>query len=44
MGMESVFKLSVVLNMMDNMSDKLGGAQKNVGQSLQAMNAGFGGF
>lgn len=44
MGMESVFKLSVVLNMMDNMSDKLGGAQKNVSQSLQAMNAGFAGF
>lgn len=44
MGMESVFKLSVVLNMMDNMSDKLGGTQKNVSQSLQAMNAGFAGF
>lgn len=44
MGMESVFKLSVVLNMMDNMSDKLGGAQKNVSQTLQTMNAGFSGF
>ena len=44
MGMESVFKLSVVLNMVDNMSGRLAGAEKNAGQALQGISAGFGAF
>lgn len=42
MGMESVYKLSVFLNLVDNVSDKLGSVQKNTSQSIQKMNDAFG--
>lgn len=42
MGMESVYRLSVILNLVDNLSDQMGGAGDNVSGVIKKLNAAFG--
>jgi len=42
MGMESVYRLSVILNLVDNLSDQMGGAGDNVSGVIKKLNAVFG--
>ncbi len=42
MGMESVYRLSVILNMVDNLSGQMGTVQKNVSGGLGKLNSAFG--
>ena len=42
MGMESVFRLSVVMGIVDKLTPKLPGVEKGVSGSLQNINNGFG--
>lgn len=42
MGMESVYKLSVILNLVDNLSGNLGGAGDNVSGTIKKLNSAFG--
>ncbi len=42
MGMESVYKLSVILNMVDNLSGQMGGVGNNVSGAIEKLNAAFG--
>lgn len=41
MGMESVFKLSVILGMIDNLSGGMSGAEGNVSESVKKLNGSF---
>lgn len=40
--MESVYKLSVILNMVDNLSGQMSGVQNTVSSSVQKLNSAFG--
>ena len=42
MGMESVYKLSVILNLVDNLSSQMNGAQSSVSGSVSKLNSAFG--
>lgn len=42
MGMESVYKLSVILNMVDNLSGQMSGVQNNTANSISKLNSAFG--
>lgn len=42
MGMESVYKLSVVLNMVDQLTAPMGRASQNLGSRLSGLQSGFG--
>ena len=42
MGMESVYKLSVILNMVDNLSGQMGGVGNNVSGVIGRLNSAFG--
>lgn len=42
MGMESVYRLSVILNLVDNLSDQMGGAGDNVSGIIKKLNTAFG--
>ena len=42
MGMESVYKLSVILNMVDNLSGKMAGIGNNVSGEIKKLNSAFG--
>jgi len=42
MGMESVYKLSVLLNLVDNLSGPMGGAKNDVVSSVEKLNSAFG--
>ena len=42
MGMESVYKLSVILNLVDNLSDQMNGVQSSVSGSVNKLNSAFG--
>lgn len=42
MGMESVYKLSVILNMVDNLSGQMGGVGDNVSGVIGKLNSAFG--
>lgn len=42
MGMESVYKLSVVLNMVDNLSGQMGGVGNKVTNTVNKLNTAFG--
>lgn len=42
MGMESVYKLSVILNMVDNLSGQMGGVGNNVTNTVNKLNTAFG--
>ena len=42
MGMESVYKLSVILNMVDNLSSQMGGVGNNVTNTVNKLNTAFG--
>lgn len=42
MGMESVYKLSVILNMVDNLSGQMGGVGNNVSGVVDKLNSAFG--
>ena len=42
MGMESVFRLSVVMGMVDKLTPQLPGVEKNLSGTLQKVNNGFG--
>lgn len=42
MGMESVYKLSVILNMVDNLSGQMGGVGNNVSGVINRLNSAFG--
>ena len=41
MGMESVYKLSVVLNMVDQLTAPMGRASQNLGSRLSGLQSGF---
>lgn len=41
MGMESVYKLSVILNLIDNLSGQMGGVGDNVSGTIKKLNAAF---
>lgn len=41
MGMESVYKLSVILNMVDNLSGQMGGVGNNVTNTVNKLNTAF---
>lgn len=41
MGMESVYRLSVILNLVDNLSDQMGGAGDNVSGIIKKLNDAF---
>lgn len=42
MGMESVYKLSVILNLVDNLSSQMNGVQSSVSGSVSKLNSAFG--
>lgn len=42
MGMESVYKLSVILNLVDNLSGQMNGVQGSVSGSVEKLNTAFG--
>lgn len=42
MGMESVYKLSVILNMVDQLTAPMGRASQNLGSRLSGLQSGFG--
>lgn len=42
MGMESVYKLSVILNMVDNLSGQMGGVGSSVSGTIDRLNSAFG--
>lgn len=42
MGMESVYKLSVILNLVDNLSNQMNGVQSSVSGSVSKLNSAFG--
>ena len=42
MGMESVYKLSVILNLVDNLSSQMNGVQSSVSNSVNKLNSAFG--
>ena len=42
MGMESVYKLSVILNLVDNLSNQMNGVQSSVSGSVNKLNSAFG--
>ncbi len=42
MGMESVYKLSVILNLVDNLSGQMGGVGDNVSGVVNRLNSAFG--
>lgn len=42
MGMESVYKLSVILNMVDNLSGNMGGVENSVSSTVNKLNSAFG--
>ena len=42
MGMESVYKLSVLLNVVDNLSGQMNTIQGNVSGSIQKLDSAFG--
>ena len=42
MGMESVYKLSVILNLVDNLSGQMNGVQGSVSGSVEKLNSAFG--
>ena len=42
MGMESVYKLSVVLNMVDQLTAPMGRASQNLSSRLSGLQSGFG--
>ena len=42
MGMESVYKLSVILNLVDNLSGQMNSVQSSVSGSVDKLNSAFG--
>ena len=42
MGMESVYKLSVILNMVDQLTAPMGRASQNLSSRLSGLQSGFG--
>ena len=42
MGMESVYKLSVILNMVDQLTAPMGRESQNLGSRLSGLQSGFG--
>lgn len=42
MGMESVYKLSVILNLVDNLSGQMNNVQSSVSGSVDKLNSAFG--
>lgn len=42
MGMKSVYKLSVILNMVDNLSGQMGGVGDGVSETVKKLNSAFG--